>query len=111
MDEAAIDKLGFDPIKPQLAEIDALKHPADITAFLQKSFDNGDDYVFHFYSGADFHDAAKQIGYVRQGGLGLPTRDYYLQPRYKAIRDAYVAYIAKSFELTGTPAAATRRFA
>lgn len=105
MDTAAIDKLGYDPIKPQLTAIDALKTPADIASFITTSYNDGDHYLFNFGSGADFKDATRQIGYVFQGGLGLPTRDYYLAPQYKAKRDAYVKYIAKSFELVGTPAA------
>ncbi|HET7561985.1 MAG TPA: M13 family metallopeptidase [Rhodanobacteraceae bacterium] len=105
MDTATIDKLGYDPIKPKLAAIDALKTPADIATFINTSYDNGDGYIFNFGSGADFKDATKQIGYVFQGGLGLPTRDYYLSPTHKDIRDAYVKYIAKSLELVGTPAA------
>jgi putative endopeptidase len=105
MDTAAIDKLGYDPIKPQLAAIDALKTPADIATFINTSYDNGDGYVFSFGSGADFKDASKQIGYVFQDGLGLPTPAYYTDAKYKDIRDAYVKYIAKSLELVGTPAA------
>jgi putative endopeptidase len=108
MDEAAIDKAGYDPIKPRLAQIAALKNSAGIAQFLDASFNEGDSYVFNFGSSADFHDASKQIGYVFQGGLGLPTRDYYLKPEHKDLRTAYVAYIAKSFELTGTPAAAAK---
>lgn len=109
LDTATIDKLGYDPIKPQLAAIDALKTPADVADFINTSYDNGDSYVFDFGSGADFKDATKQIGYVFQDGLGLPTRDYYLSPKYKNIRDAYVKYIAKSLELVGTPEADARK--
>jgi len=109
LDTATIDKLGYDPIKPQLAAIDALKTPADIADFINTSYDNGDSYVFDFGSGADFKDATKQIGYVFQDGLGLPTRDYYLSPKYKDIRDAYVKYIAKSLELVGTPEADAKK--
>ena len=109
MDEAAIDKAGFDPIKPQLAEIDALKNSADIGGFLDKSFNDGDSYIFNFYSRADLKDAAHQIGYIRQGGLGLPSRDYYLKPQFKAIRDAYLAYIAKSLELVGNSPADAKK--
>ncbi|HLI19335.1 MAG TPA: M13 family metallopeptidase N-terminal domain-containing protein, partial [Rhodanobacteraceae bacterium] len=105
MDTAAIDKLGYDPIKPQLAKIEALKTPADIQTFLDESFNDGDTYVFRFFARANLKDAATQIGYINQGGLGLPTRDYYLSPRYKDIRDAYVKYVAKSLELIGTPQA------
>jgi putative endopeptidase len=109
MDTDAINKLGYDPIKPQLAEIDGLKTPADIADFINTSYNNGDSYVFDFGSSADFKDATKQIGYVYQGGLGLPTRDYYLSPKYKDIRDAYVKYVAKSLELVGTPEADAKK--
>ncbi|MGH8232884.1 MAG: M13 family metallopeptidase [Rhodanobacteraceae bacterium] len=105
MDEAAIDQAGYDPIKPQLAQIDALRNPADIAGFLDSSFDNGDSYIFHFGSGADQREASKQIGYVFQDGLGLPTREYYLsqKPNYKKIRAEYASYIAKTLQLIGTP--------
>src|SRR5690348_13280716 len=109
MDTATIDKLGYDPIKPQLAAIDALKTPADIADFISTSYNNGDSYVFAFGSGTDFNDATKQIGYVFQDGLGLPTRDYYLSPKYKDLRAAYLKYIAKSLELIGTPEADAKK--
>ncbi|MGH8041151.1 MAG: M13 family metallopeptidase [Rudaea sp.] len=109
MDEAAIDKAGFGPIKSRLAQIAALKNGADVAHFIDTSFNEGDGYVFRFGSGADFKDSSKQIGYVHQGGLGLPTRDYYFKPEYKELRTAYLTYVAKSFELTGTPAAAAKQ--
>ena len=105
MDEAAIDKAGFDPIKPKLASIAALKTPADVSAWLDRSFADGDEQVFGFGSGADFQNAKMQIGFTGQAGLGLPTADYYTKPDYKDIRDAYVKHVAKYFELTGVAAA------
>jgi putative endopeptidase len=105
MDEAAIDKAGFDPIKPELASIAALKTPKDIIAWLQQSFAKGDERVFRFGSGADYKNAKLQIANADQGGLSLPTTDYYTKPEHKEIRDAYVKHVAKLFELTGVPAA------
>ncbi|MGC1549708.1 MAG: M13-type metalloendopeptidase [Rhodanobacter sp.] len=101
MDEAAIEKAGFDPIKPKLDAIAAIKNSGDVVDFLTKSFTEGDQLVFQFGAGADFKDAKIQIAYTNQSGLGLPTKDYYFKPDYKDIRDAYVAYIAKALELTG----------
>jgi putative endopeptidase len=105
MDEAAIDKAGFDPIKPELASIAELKTPKDIVAWLQQSFAKGDEQVFRFGAGADYKNAKLQIANADQGGLSLPTTDYYTKPEYKDIRDAYVKHVAKLFELTGVPAA------
>lgn len=100
MDTAAIDEAGFDPIKPQLDAIAKLTR-ADIPGFIDERFNEGDSYLFSFGSGGDFHNAEMQIGFVDQAGLGLPTRDYYLAPQYANLRKAYVAYVAKSLELTG----------
>ena len=105
MDMDARNKAGFDPIKPDLAGIDALKSNKDLPAWLNQSFAKGDGAVFRFGAGADFKDAKMQIGYAEQGGLGLPTPDYYTNPKQKDLRDAYAKYLAKLFELTGDNAA------
>ncbi len=102
MDTRAIDKLGYDPIKAKLAAIDALKTPAQIASFIATSYNEGDGYVFGFGSGADFKNASMQIGFVEQGGLGLPTPAYYTEAKYQDIRDAYVKYLTRSLQLTGT---------
>ena len=109
MDEAAIDKAGFDPIKPKLAEIDQLKNGNDVAAFLDKSFAQGDMLVFQFGAGADFKHAETQIGYTFQDGLGLPTKDYYTDPKHADLRKAYLDYIAKTLELTGVSAADAKK--
>jgi putative endopeptidase len=109
MDEAAIEKAGFEPIKPKLDAIAALKSGKDVADYLDKSFGEGDMQVFQFGSGADFKNAKMQIGYANQSGLGLPTRDYYLDDKYKDIRDAYLAYVAKTLALTGVPEADAKK--
>jgi putative endopeptidase len=101
MDEATIEKNGFEPLKPKLDAIAALKNGADVADFIMRRYAEGDGQVFQFGSGADFQHADMQIAYASESGLGLPTRDYYTKPDAKGIRDAYVAYIAKSLELTG----------
>jgi putative endopeptidase len=104
MDEATVEKAGFDPLKPELDKIAALKTPADLVDFLNASFADGQPYVFGFGSGADFQDAKMQIGYAQQDGLGLPTKDYYTDPKNADLRKAYLDYIAKTLELTGVSA-------
>ena len=101
MDEAAIDKAGYAPLKPDLAAIARLRNTRDITAWLGRAFARGDGIGFHFGPGADYKDARRQIAFARQGGLGLPTPDYYSKDEHKDIRAAYVAYLARLFELTG----------
>ncbi|KZC16473.1 MULTISPECIES: M13 family metallopeptidase [unclassified Rhodanobacter] len=109
MDEAAIEKAGFDPIKPKLNAIAGLKNGGDVADYITKSYVEGDGQVFQFGSSADFQHADMQIAYAFEAGLGLPTKDYYSDAKYKDIRDAYVAYIAKALELTGVAEADARK--
>jgi putative endopeptidase len=104
MDEKAIDARGFDPIRQDLAMIAALDTPTQIAAWINRSFAEGWDTVFHFGAQADYKNAAQQIGYANQGGLGLPTPDYYTEDKYAELRQAYAAHIARMFELIGVPA-------
>jgi putative endopeptidase len=101
MDEAAIEKAGYDPIKPTLEAIGKLSSPAAVADFIDQSYAKGDAYVFQFGSGGDFRDASVQIGFVNQDGLGLPTRDYYFDAKYADLRKAYQDYVAKTLELAG----------
>ena len=41
--------------------------------------------------------------YLYQAGLGLPNRDYYLKPEFKPQREAYRAYIERTFKTIGNP--------
>ncbi|MFC5526546.1 M13 family metallopeptidase [Rhodanobacter ginsengisoli] len=109
MDEAAREKAGFDPIKPKLDAINGLKNGRDVADYLTRSFTEGDMQVFQFGSGADFQHADMQIAYTFQSGLGLPTRDYYLDPKHAEERKAYLGYIAKSLELTGVSEADAKK--
>ncbi len=109
MDEAAIEKAGIDPIKPKLAQINDLKNGQDVAAYLDKSFASGDMQVFQFGAGADFKHAATQIGYTFQSGLGLPTRDYYTDPKHADLRKAYLDYIVKTLELASVAPADAKK--
>ncbi|HEX3125558.1 MAG TPA: M13-type metalloendopeptidase [Rhodanobacteraceae bacterium] len=104
MDETAVEKAGFDPIKPDLAKIDTLKTSTDLVAFLREDFARGRGIVFQFGARADYNDAKTQIASTSQGGLGLPTPDYYSKDDYADLRKAYVAHIAKTLQLTGVAA-------
>jgi len=99
MDEAAIEKAGYAPIKPELARIDGLKSSSDIVSYITDSYAHGNPVAFRFYGSPDFKDSSTQIAYAGQGGLGLPTADYYSKPDFEKIRTEYVAHIARTLQL------------
>ena len=107
MDQAAIDKLGAAPLKPELDRIDALTSKSGIGNLLAPLQLIGVNALFGFSSGADFKNSMLQIAQVDQGGLGLPDRDYYLKDDTKSeeLRKQYVEHVQKMLELLGEPAA------
>lgn len=104
MDEAALERAGFDPIRQDLAAIEALKTRAEVVTWLQQAHARAEGRTFGFGVGADYKNAKRQIAFASQGGLGLPGPEYYRKDEYASLRAAYLAHIARHFELTGTPA-------
>jgi putative endopeptidase len=107
MDEAAIEKSGHDPIKPDLATIDALADNAAVAALIARWHAQGLQPLFAFGALADLKDSGNVIGYATQGGLGLPEREHYLKSDSEsvALRAQYRAHVQKLFELAGIPSA------
>ena len=112
MDESRVNQAGATPIKPMLAEIDAIKDQASSAE---------DDYSlcrtlesrcpFGLNAASDNHNPSQVIADVQAGGLGLPDRDYYLktEERFKEARAQYLVHVANMFQLAGyTPEAARK---
>ena len=108
MDEARLNADGAAPLKPFLAQIDALADAPGIAAYLTDSFSKGNQYVFSFGPEADFKDARNVIGYAFQGGLSLPEKAYYLEPQYQDKRDAFLGHVERMLVLAGIDAASAK---
>jgi predicted metalloendopeptidase len=103
MDEAAINAAGVDPIKPELELIAAVKTPADVVTEIAHLQSIGCPVGFAFFASADAKNSDMAIAQLRQGGLGLPNRDYYINDddKSKAIRQQYAAHVSKTLQLLG----------
>lgn len=101
MNEKKLNEDGVAPLKPYLAEIDALKNADEISSYLIRSFAKGQQFVFNFGPLADFKNAKRMIAFAFQGGLSLPEKTYYSDVKYKDKRDAFVAHVQRTLELVG----------
>jgi putative endopeptidase len=103
MDTAAIDAAGATPLGAQFATIATITDPKALAGPLAKLNSQGVGGFFGYGGGADVHNAQLVILQVRQGGLGLPDRDYYLNDdaRSKTTREGYVAHVTQMFALLG----------
>src|SRR6266576_3182680 len=107
MDEVKIEAEGLKPIQAELDLIDKIADQKSLQAAIGHMHSYGYNALFGSGSNRDFKNASETIIGISQGGLGLPTRDYYLaeDARLKSIRDEYVKHVARMFELTGDDAA------
>jgi putative endopeptidase len=101
LDEAAIEKKGLEPIKPRLAEIDAIKDAGGLVSMfaeLAREFSNN-PFITAVLEDEKQPDA--HIAGVFQGGLGLNDRDMYdaKAKQFAPQREAYKKYIAEMFKL------------
>jgi putative endopeptidase len=111
MDSAGIEKKGYLPVKPELDSITAIKSREGLYHEIANEYAINHAPFFSFYVSADDRNSLINVAHFDQGGLGLPSRDYYFKTdsSTKKIRDAYVAFITKTFSLLGqSPADAAK---
>ena len=105
MDSVAIEKRGYNPIKPDLARIDKINDLNGVISEIVYERVNGEGGpLFGFGVSQDSKHPTKNVVQFNQGGTTLPDGDYYLKDddRTKKIQDAYKHYIVTLFTLTGT---------
>ena len=104
MDSARLNKEGWEPLKPTLSKIAAISNRKEyqlVTAQLDR---NGEGtMMFGIGCGADMRNADWNLVSIGQGGLGLGSRAFYIDPegQNKLVFEAYQAYLKKLFQLTG----------
>ncbi|ADB40466.1 M13 family metallopeptidase [Spirosoma linguale] len=103
MDSLTIEKLGFDPIKPELARIEKVNNKATFLDELAYQRTQSNGMLFGFFVSQDRKNVSKYLPQFSQGGTTLPDRDYYLKndTRSVKIRDAYRDNLTKMFGLIG----------
>ncbi len=103
MNTAEIDKLGDQPLQPELKDIDDLTDVKQLAAFNAKQDRRGGGAFFAAAVTQDQKDSTQQVLATGQGGLTLPDRDYYLNPspRFVKIREEYVDNMTQTFQLLG----------
>jgi putative endopeptidase len=98
LDQDAIDALGLEPVVAELERIAA----ADSRGAIAKLFGSpGFTSIFAVSIGADPKSPDHYGINITQSGLGLPDRDYYLNPdkSLQDIRQKYLEHIARMLEL------------
>jgi putative endopeptidase len=108
LDEAEADRKGIEPIRAELALVDTIVDRPSFLHTMARLQREGVDGLFELNVDTDAKRSDRYIVYLGQGGIGLPDESYYRDPKFKAIREAYVSHIRKTLELSGIPDAAAK---
>ncbi|HYC70342.1 MAG TPA: M13 family metallopeptidase [Opitutaceae bacterium] len=101
LDTAAIDAAGLRPIEAELARIARVASVEDLVRAAAVSHAHIGSPLCGTSVYADQRNNDVVILYLAQGGLSLPTRDYYFAPEHEKFRTAFVEHVAKMLELAG----------
>ena len=115
MNEEAIEKRGFAPMRPALARIKAIRDRGELSHWLGSTV-RADvdvlnatrietDNILGLWIAQDLDDPTRYAPFLLQGGLSMPDRDYYLDrsPSMDEARRAFQAHIEAVLKLAGIP--------
>jgi putative endopeptidase len=120
MDTAAIEQHGLAPLKPELDRIEAINSRADLARVLGSRLRADVDpinatnfhteHLFGLFVTQGLEDPSRHIAYLLQGGIAMPSRDYYLSsdPYMAAFRAKYPEYVAALLKQAGVADSAAK---
>ncbi len=120
MNEEAIEKRGLEPIRADLDEIAAITDRKSLARMLGAglradvdALNNTDFYTnrpFGLWVSPDFAHPERNVGYLLQGGLGMPDRDNYrnTDPKAVELQGKYRDHVVATLKLAGVPDAEAR---
>jgi putative endopeptidase len=107
MNTEAIDAAGLKPIESELARVAAIQNLdglAEVVAHLRRTGGGG---LFGQFVFADQKQSDINALYLSQGGMSLPSRDYYFAEGFAKVREQFKEHVAKMFVLAGYDEAAS----
>jgi len=101
LNEACIEELNAEPIKPYLGSIYSVQSHEDMAVIMAHSLYGFGSSFFKPHVGQDGKNPTQYVLYLSQSGLGLPDRDYYLRENFKEHKERYEKYVGDMLRLIG----------
>lgn len=108
MDEARVETLGAEPLRPLLAEVDAITDRHALLDTIGRLERRGVGGFVQLFVDNDPGDPERYLVFVEQAGLGLPDESYYTDEAHAETRAAYRGHIERMLGLAGLDAAGER---
>ena len=106
LDEATVQSRGTQPLRDELALIDAAADAGALAAVVGQLQRTGVGGGAGVYVDTDSKDSTRYLVHLTQSGIGLPDESYFRDPQHAEILAAYPGHIARMFALVygGEPA-------
>src|SRR5262249_12851888 len=113
IDEQKLEQVGVKPLAGDLERIGRIQSRDELIAEIARFRAAGVGMLFGCFVSPDEKQSTVYAAHLRQGGLGLPERDYYLGATddSKRIRAGYVEHVATMLRLLGDSPEAARQAA
>ncbi|MBX3116706.1 MAG: peptidase M13 [Cryobacterium sp.] len=108
MNEARAEELGGEPLKPMLAEVEPVQSIEQVLSLLGRLERTGITGFAQLFVDNDPGNPERYLVFFEQAGLGLPDESYYREERFAQVRNAYLAFLERMFELAGLDSGAER---
>jgi len=107
LDTGRLNELGLEPIRPELDQLLVLDSHDDVARWMARP---GTNSITGVFVTLDSKNPERYLVHLGQSGLGLPEKSYYERDDepFPAHRQAYVDYIAATFERAGIDDAQAR---
>jgi putative endopeptidase len=106
MDQARADQLDASPLRAQLKAIADEKSRTDVASAMGRAPLSSESSLFELRIAPDTKDTHVYAVYMEVARLGLPDRDYYLDPKFADQKLAYLAYVAQLLQAINWPSPA-----
>ena len=105
MDEPTVERRGLDPLKGELARIEALASTRDIARYIGHAQQIAAISPLNYTVAIDKKKSTEYVSVISQSGLGMPDRDYYLSDdaQLKSVREKYRVYVKDLLAAANTP--------
>ena len=102
LDTVTIEQKGIRPLRPELDRINAMTR-GDLVVEVARLHRRGVFVLFQSGARPGAQDATRNVAFVRQRGLSLPDREYYLQTDAKSVevRERFTEHVRTMFRLAG----------
>jgi putative endopeptidase len=101
MDEQAVEEAGDAPLKPLLAEVEAVATVQELMSLVGSYARRAIAGLINFEAESDPGDPTRYVIFVEQGGLGLPDEAYYRLDEHASVRAQYREHVRASLRLAG----------